>query len=87
MQNAVKELRSHPECSFDGNYVHAIASYDGSYQQRSGKVAVDSAGTALQRLYPQTMERFCHMQGRQEVGAGGAVAPGPVKFLNKVISS
>ena len=37
MQNAVKELRSHPECSFDRNYVHAIASYDGSYQQRSGK--------------------------------------------------
>ena len=37
MKRAVNELKSHAECQFDGKYVHAIASYDGSYQQRSGK--------------------------------------------------
>ena len=37
MKNAVKEFRSHSECHFDGNYVLTIASYDDSYQQRSGK--------------------------------------------------
>ena len=37
MKRAVKELQTHADCQFDGKYVQAIASYDGSYQQRSRK--------------------------------------------------